>query len=431
MSYKGPICDTLGFSQHGVNCATDTILQVLMFTDGLKATTQRALYTMDHEELVRRTQAVFPEDEWPTMVRYFELIQERFRHHYDALQCELEFTEGCEKLNTNIPPTCPVFLHKQKRSPELATASRLAFARDEESKDIGTPMPRIRTILPYLFRWFRVPYGITDDYTPATFRAGFIKTAVYSPGNHKPSSHHLSAVLLCNSRWYYYSNSVGLIEKSDKIIPFLKDIVIIHRNDRIFIARQSNGRIVGLWFGTRDENRTEKAIRLVADEDGHVYNDASIERVEYVLYCSKLPVADRLSPIEEDEILGKVATIVGEDEETPSFKNVRKAFRSVARTYGKPSTRRHKRVLNIGRTILSRMHPNTHKQTRKTHAKPKSHTRKRHRGGYIPTARNLHYLRLWKKHKSIGFTMRSSLKAKGLIPRADGTYRVSDKYKTR
>ena len=50
-------------------------------------------------------------------------------------------------------------------------------------------------------------------------------------------------------------------------------------------------------------------------------------------------------------------------------------------------------------------------------------------GGYKPTKRNLKYLKRYKKNKSIGFTMRSSLKAKGLIPRANGTKRVSKKYK--
>jgi serine/threonine protein kinase len=50
-------------------------------------------------------------------------------------------------------------------------------------------------------------------------------------------------------------------------------------------------------------------------------------------------------------------------------------------------------------------------------------------GGYRPTKRNLEYLKMWKKGKSIGFTMRSSLKAKGLIPRANGKKRVSAKYR--
>jgi serine/threonine protein kinase len=52
-----------------------------------------------------------------------------------------------------------------------------------------------------------------------------------------------------------------------------------------------------------------------------------------------------------------------------------------------------------------------------------------YRGGYRATKRNLKYLKRWKRGESIGFTMRSSLKAKGLIPRANGKKRVSAKYR--
>jgi serine/threonine protein kinase len=52
-----------------------------------------------------------------------------------------------------------------------------------------------------------------------------------------------------------------------------------------------------------------------------------------------------------------------------------------------------------------------------------------YRGGYRATKRNLKYLKLFKQGKSIGFTMRSSLKAKGLIPRANGKKMISAKYK--
>lgn len=50
-------------------------------------------------------------------------------------------------------------------------------------------------------------------------------------------------------------------------------------------------------------------------------------------------------------------------------------------------------------------------------------------GAYKPTARNLAALRRHRAGKSIGFTMRASLKAKGLIPRSNGTYKVSSKYR--
>jgi hypothetical protein len=49
--------------------------------------------------------------------------------------------------------------------------------------------------------------------------------------------------------------------------------------------------------------------------------------------------------------------------------------------------------------------------------------------GYRATKKDKKYLKMWKQGKSIGFTMRSSLKAKGLIPRANGTRRVSNKYR--
>ena len=48
---------------------------------------------------------------------------------------------------------------------------------------------------------------------------------------------------------------------------------------------------------------------------------------------------------------------------------------------------------------------------------------------YRVTKRDKKYLKLFKQGKSIGFTMTASLKAKGLIPRANGTRRVSKKYK--
>jgi hypothetical protein len=56
------------------------------------------------------------------------------------------------------------------------------------------------------------------------------------------------------------------------------------------------------------------------------------------------------------------------------------------------------------------------------------------RGGYRPTRKNRNALKRWKQGKSIGFTMTSSLKAKGLIPRTSrknkGKKIVSNKYKS-
>ena len=54
-------------------------------------------------------------------------------------------------------------------------------------------------------------------------------------------------------------------------------------------------------------------------------------------------------------------------------------------------------------------------------------------GGYKPTKRNLKYLKRYRQGKSIGFTMKASLKAKGLIPRTSrknrGKKLLGKKYK--
>lgn len=53
-------------------------------------------------------------------------------------------------------------------------------------------------------------------------------------------------------------------------------------------------------------------------------------------------------------------------------------------------------------------------------------------GGYKPTAKDLEMLRKYKRGVSIGFTGRSSLRAKGLLPRVSrkyrGTYVLGPKY---
>jgi hypothetical protein len=55
-------------------------------------------------------------------------------------------------------------------------------------------------------------------------------------------------------------------------------------------------------------------------------------------------------------------------------------------------------------------------------------TRRCRPGAYKPTRKNLQRLRRHLAGKSIGFTQRSSLKAKGLLQRANGSCTVSKKY---
>lgn len=49
-------------------------------------------------------------------------------------------------------------------------------------------------------------------------------------------------------------------------------------------------------------------------------------------------------------------------------------------------------------------------------------------GGYRATAKDKELYRKYKAGESIGFTAFTSLKAKGILPRINGTYRLGRKY---
>lgn len=50
------------------------------------------------------------------------------------------------------------------------------------------------------------------------------------------------------------------------------------------------------------------------------------------------------------------------------------------------------------------------------------------KGGYRSTRKNRNLLRKYKAGKSIGFTAKASLKAKGMLPRSNGRYVLGPKY---
>lgn len=50
------------------------------------------------------------------------------------------------------------------------------------------------------------------------------------------------------------------------------------------------------------------------------------------------------------------------------------------------------------------------------------------KGGYRATKKNRNILRKYRAGKSIGFTAKASLKAKGMLPRSNGRYILGPKY---
>jgi hypothetical protein len=409
--FKGTLCDTVGFRQHGGNCASDTILQLLLFTDGLKTRSQRILYTISHHDIVTRTHIVFPEEFWDSMIRYFTLIQERFRNHYDALYCERNMEEGCNDLRAfdESCPKNPILLRKLRRSPELATQSKLALrrARPNETTE-GIDESTLEYMIPLILDWFKLSYHLTDTFYEIDTRAVFVLSNVHTPRN-SIVTRHLSGLFRCNDVWYYYTNTLGLFKVSPTILTILDEIWFAFTPSGHFICvRHMDNKPVSVFIGDKEVS-TVRALSLVSGPS------VSIEKPYAFWYCSRMHPSNRIETPVKDAILEEVQENMGENA-SQNAPDVYNAFTRVAKKHRR-DRKTYKLIMNMGKTIARRMNSTFRVPLR------------RRRGGYIPTRRNLHYLRQWKQGKSIGFTMRSSLKAKGLIPRANGTLRVSNKYK--
>ncbi len=86
--WHGPICDSIGFSQHYGECWNDATQMLLLYTDGIREQFQRILFEYAiNEPLIKMTiRDLVPADKVEKLTRYMhnymQLMQRRFKRHY-------------------------------------------------------------------------------------------------------------------------------------------------------------------------------------------------------------------------------------------------------------------------------------------------------------------------------------------------------------
>lgn len=86
--FNGPVCDTIGFSQHTGECWHDTMIQMLFFADGLKDITQKFFYNLKDNDIYDyiRNKGVTNDSYMNAIVKYIISIRNRFINHYNYIR---------------------------------------------------------------------------------------------------------------------------------------------------------------------------------------------------------------------------------------------------------------------------------------------------------------------------------------------------------
>jgi hypothetical protein len=225
-TFKGHICDTVGFRQHMGECWLDTITQLFFFADGLKEFTQSFFYTNTSPMLQEYIQKNFKPSETIPMEDFIEAMktmQRRFINHYNFIT-----DQGNSSCSTSAPPRPTLKRIASARNSVLtARLLRTSEKKATENFSSGGTLEWQKIIWNHLLDTFQLPYRIDRpfhvSYTIAIqIQYNYIINTTPLTFSGKG---HVVGFYRCNDRWYYYDDNKELLSVSNDIISAFVSIV--------------------------------------------------------------------------------------------------------------------------------------------------------------------------------------------------------------
>lgn len=232
-SFKGPICDDEGYSQHKGECWNDTLQEIFFFSDGIKDHTQQLFYDLDTstEYLTNLVSSrlfsdtdeltVAEQNTVSKLVKYIRLMKIRFVTHYNYL---------IDANTQNRPILSKIYKSKRRYSAVCGVAAAKHIINLHKGNS-NTYIPGLtplhkKELFNNLIRIFNIPF-ITTDYKPSdtlsningVFISGsFMSLSDVNTYTHKGS--HAFGFLKCNSIWKYYDDNerAGLIDIDENLV---------------------------------------------------------------------------------------------------------------------------------------------------------------------------------------------------------------------
>ena len=303
-TFKRPICDEEGFTQHKGECWNDTLQEIFFFSDGLKDITQPLFYNLDtsYDNLNRLVSSrLFPdsaeldEKELNTvdkLVKYIRLMKIRFVTHYNFL---------IDAETQNKPILSKIYKSKRRYSTICGIAgAKYVIDLHKGNSNIYNP-GLVYTLKNELFnnliRIFNIPFIVAQYKTSdkisninAIFiSANFMKLSDTNLYTYKGS--HAFGFLKCDSIWKYYDDNqrIGLIDLDEKLV----ELYINETNIAIGVDNNSNIVILKYALNGNGNNNNKSAVTSITQYyDNDKWNDWTLEwnesHIFRTIYIKKL-----------------------------------------------------------------------------------------------------------------------------------------------
>jgi len=297
--FTGLLCDTVGFSQHGGECWSDTIQQIIFFADGLKEYTQPYFYNTPYAEVAKAIEALpyLSSIEKEQVKGYAKAAQQRFINHYNLAQMEqIETTSNMERLERRV-------LKRRNSIVCGVNAARaiLGYERDKVGSSISVNSFLVVSLMKISGCTLSIfvekyvanhPVIFTENITLdiSTIAVFDIKNTIFglsincitlrreeSEGSTKFSAikkekrkpGHAIGLYVCNGKMSFYDDNFGIFET---LITYeaMKEVKLI-----LLVKDKDTSRTIPFYFGTNTGDPLDLDFQTLRDKDDVNYYETS------------------------------------------------------------------------------------------------------------------------------------------------------------
>jgi hypothetical protein len=259
VAYQGfdvPLPDVVGYKQHGGECASDAIQEVLLFADGIREYTQPILYGLTPEQIDTRSKFTLDYKDWDRTSDYITFIQKRFRIHYDVINYIRTNKIKPQKYYSEYETVCalnPLFRRKERTSIEAGVIALKRLKEEEEYTGTGLSANEVNTTLINLLKWMNIPFstrkGVVADASGMVVSANMF-TFMAAGLPKRRSIGHAIGFLQTKGAWYYYDDNWGFIQVDLSVIHALRDNrlrIVTYKKIYFVKAQASNKKFESVW----------------------------------------------------------------------------------------------------------------------------------------------------------------------------------------